>query len=262
MVNKSKQYVTDTSVILNDALDNWQACFEGAQRLSWISTKEPIHLGTSLNPVAGGVTIGSGVGPSKIDKVVGVCKAYTSRVGDGPFPTELFDEVGERIREVGHEYGTTTGRPRRVGQFDSVVMRHQPSRIRNYNLSQLHRRFIRLGYAGQNLCRLDLDGKESITIQQAWSSSNVARAIYEELPGWSEDITGVRHLDELQKCPQLCPPDQRIGWCNISTFSVGPDRQPNQHLESVWSSKAIKKESGTEIGHSLELDFIVPSPHN
>ncbi len=71
-----------------------------------------------------GVTIGSGVGPSKINKVVGVCKAYTSRVGDGPFPTELFDETGETIRRVGKEYGTTTGRPRRVGWFDSVVMRH------------------------------------------------------------------------------------------------------------------------------------------
>ena len=92
---------------------------------------------TSSNPVAGGVTIGSGVGPSKIDKVVGVCKAYTSRVGDGPFPTELFDEVGERIREVGHEYGTTTGRPRRVGWFDSVVMRHsrRVSGITNLSLT-------------------------------------------------------------------------------------------------------------------------------
>ena len=79
---------------------------------------------TSSNPVAGGVTIGSGVGPSKITHVVGVCKAYTSRVGDGPFPTELNDEIGDQIREVGREYGTTTGRPRRIGWFDSVVVRH------------------------------------------------------------------------------------------------------------------------------------------
>src|SRR5699024_5160323 len=79
---------------------------------------------TSSNPIAGGVTIGSGVGPSKIDHVIGVAKAYTTRVGDGPFPTELHDAVGERIREVGNEYGTTTGRPRRVGWFDSVVVRH------------------------------------------------------------------------------------------------------------------------------------------
>ena len=102
-----------------------------------ILTKEHTHFVTSSNPVAGGVTIGSGVRPSKINKVVGVCRAYTSRVGDGPFPTELFDEVGERIREVGHEYGTTTGRPRRVGWFDSVVMRHsrRVSGITNLSLN-------------------------------------------------------------------------------------------------------------------------------
>src|SRR5699024_10721209 len=79
---------------------------------------------TSSNPSAGGVAVGVGIGPSKIHHVVGVCKAYTSRVGDGPFPTELFDEIGHQIREVGKEYGTTTGRPRRVGWFDAVVVRH------------------------------------------------------------------------------------------------------------------------------------------
>ena len=120
-----KQYVTDTSVILNDALDaGKRVLFEGAQGVMLDIDQGTYPFVTSSNPVAGGVTIGSGIGPSKINKVVGVCKAYTSRVGDGPFPTELFDEVGERIREVGHEYGTTTGRPRRVGWFDSVVMRH------------------------------------------------------------------------------------------------------------------------------------------
>ena len=89
--------------------------------------------------MAGGVTIGSGVGPSKIDKVVGVCKAYTSRVGDGPFPTELFDEVGERIREIGLNMGQQLGRPRRVGWFDSVVMRHsrRVSGITNLSLNSI-----------------------------------------------------------------------------------------------------------------------------
>lgn len=119
------KYVTDTSVILNDAIDEGKrVLFEGAQGVMLDIDQGTYPFVTSSNPVAGGVTIGSGVGPSKIDTVVGVCKAYTSRVGDGPFPTELFDEVGEQIREVGREYGTTTGRPRRVGWFDSVVMRH------------------------------------------------------------------------------------------------------------------------------------------
>ena len=120
-----KDYVTDTSVILNDALDSGKrVLFEGAQGVMLDIDQGTYPFVTSSNPVAGGVTIGSGVGPAKIDKVVGACKAYTSRVGDGPFPTELHDEIGDHIREVGHEYGTVTKRPRRIGWFDSVVMRH------------------------------------------------------------------------------------------------------------------------------------------
>ena len=129
---------------------------------------------TSSNPVAGGVTIGSGVGPSKINKVVGVCKAYTSRVGDGPFPTELLDEVGDRIREVGHEYGTTTGRPRRVGWFDSVVMRHsrRVSGITNLSLNSID---VLSGLDTVKICvPTTWMGNASTTTQQAWSNSNVA----------------------------------------------------------------------------------------
>ena len=120
-----KQYVCDTSVVLNDALDEGKrVLFEGAQGVMLDIDQGTYPFVTSSNPVAGGVTIGSGVGPSKITHVVGVCKAYTTRVGDGPFPTELDNEIGNQIREVGREYGTTTGRPRRVGWFDSVVVRH------------------------------------------------------------------------------------------------------------------------------------------
>ncbi|HSO57932.1 MAG TPA: adenylosuccinate synthase, partial [Paenisporosarcina sp.] len=104
------KYVTDTSKVLNDALDDGRrVLFEGAQGVMLDIDQGTYPFVTSSNPVAGGVTIGAGVGPTKINHVVGVCKAYTSRVGDGPFPTELFDEVGNRIREVGKEYGTTTG---------------------------------------------------------------------------------------------------------------------------------------------------------
>ncbi len=119
------QYVCDTSVVLNDALDkNHRVLFEGAQGVMLDIDQGTYPFVTSSNPVAGGVTVGTGVGPAKVTRVVGVCKAYTSRVGDGPFPTEIHDEIGHQIREVGREYGTTTGRPRRVGWFDSVVVRH------------------------------------------------------------------------------------------------------------------------------------------
>lgn len=122
---KLKQYVCDTSVVLNDAIDQGRrVLFEGAQGVMLDIDQGTYPFVTSSNPIAGGVAIGSGVGPSKIQKVVGVSKAYTTRVGDGPFPTELTDEIGDRIRKIGNEYGTTTGRPRRVGWFDSVVVRH------------------------------------------------------------------------------------------------------------------------------------------
>ena len=119
------QYVCDTSVVLNDALDEGRrVLFEGAQGVMLDIDQGTYPFVTSSNPVAGGVTIGSGVGPYKNHTCCRCIKAYTTRVGDGPFPTELHDEIGDQIREVGREYGTTTGRPRRVGWFDSVVVRH------------------------------------------------------------------------------------------------------------------------------------------
>ena len=234
-----KQYVTDTSVILNDALDNGKrVLFEGAQGVMLDIDQGTYPFVTSSNPVAGGVTIGSGVGPSKIDKVVGVCKAYTSRVGDGPFPTELFDEVGDRIREVGHEYGTTTGRPRRVGWFDSVVMRHsrRVSGITNLSLNSID---VLSGLDTVKICvAYDLDGERIDHYPASLEQLKRCKPIYEELPGWSEDITSVRHLDELPENARNYV--RRVGelvGVRISTFSVGPDRDQTNILESVWSSK-------------------------
>ena len=233
-----KQYVTDTSVILNDALDNGKrVLFEGAQGVMLDIDQGTYPFVTSSNPVAGGVTIGTGVGPSKIDKVVGVCKAYTSRVGDGPFPTELFDEVGDRIREVGHEYGTVTGRPRRVGWFDSVVMRHsrRVSGITNLSLNSID---VLSGLDTVKICvAYDLDGERIDYYPASLEQLKRCKPIYEELPGWSEDITGVRHLDELPENARNYV--RRVGelvGVRISTFSVGPGREQTNILESVWSN--------------------------
>ncbi|MGI2313316.1 adenylosuccinate synthase, partial [Staphylococcus cohnii] len=119
------EFVTDTAKVLDDAfVAEEKVLFEGAQGVMLDIDHGTYPFVTSSNPVAGNVTVGGGVGPTYVSKVIGVCKAYTSRVGDGPFPTELFDDDGHHIREVGREYGTTTGRPRRVGWFDSVVLRH------------------------------------------------------------------------------------------------------------------------------------------
>ena len=233
-----KQYVTDTSVILNDALDaGKRVLFEGAQGVMLDIDQGTYPFVTSSYPVAGGVTIGSGVGPSKINKVVGVCKAYTSRVGDGPFPTELSDEVGERIREVGHEYGTTTGRPRRVGWFDSVVMRHsrRVSGITNLSLNCID---VLSGLDTVKICvAYDLDGKRIDYYPASLEQLKRCKPIYEELPGWEEDITGCRSLDELPENARNYV--RRVGelvGVRISTFSVGPDREQTNILESVWSN--------------------------
>ena len=235
-----KKYVCDTSVLLNDALDNGKrVLFEGAQGVMLDIDQGTYPFVTSSNPLAGGVTIGSGVGPSKVTKVVGVCKAYTSRVGDGPFPTELFDEIGSRIREVGREYGTTTGRPRRVGWFDSVVMRHS-KRVSGIT----------------NLCLNSIDvltGLETVKICVAYRKSNgeeishypaslvelgQCEPVYEELPGWSEDITGCRTLDELPiEAQNYVRRVSELVGVKISTFSVGPDRNQTNILEDVWDSK-------------------------
>ncbi|MCF1674911.1 adenylosuccinate synthase [Tetragenococcus halophilus] len=232
-----KQYVTDTSVILNDALDRGRrVLFEGAQGVMLDLDQGTYPFVTSSNPVAGGVTIGSGVGPSKIDKVVGVCKAYTSRVGDGPFPTELFDEVGDQIRKVGHEYGTTTGRPRRVGWFDSVVMRHsrRVSGITNLSLNCVD---VLSGLDTVKICTAyELDGKLIYHYPASLKELNRCKPVYEELPGWSEDVTNCKTLEELPENARnyLRRISELVG-IRISTFSVGPDRNQTNILESVWS---------------------------
>ncbi len=233
-----KKYVCDTSVILNDALDQGKrVLFEGAQGVMLDIDQGTYPFVTSSNPVAGGVTIGSGVGPSKINKVVGVCKAYTSRVGDGPFPTELFDEIGSRIREVGREYGTTTGRPRRVGWFDSVVMRHSKrvSGITNLSLNSID---VLTGLETIKICVAyrKPNGEEISHYPASLVELGQCEPVYEELPGWTEDITGCRSLEELpENARNYVRRISELVGVRISTFSVGPDREQTNILESVWA---------------------------
>lgn len=235
-----KQYVCDTSVLLNDALDNGKrVLFEGAQGVMLDIDQGTYPFVTSSNPLAGGVTIGSGVGPSKVTKVVGVCKAYTSRVGDGPFPTELFDEIGSRIREVGREYGTTTGRPRRVGWFDSVVMRHSKrvSGITNLCLNSID---VLTGLETVKICvsYRKPNGEEIRHYPASLVELGQCEPVYEELPGWTEDITGCHTLEELPiEAQNYVRRISELVGVKISTFSVGPDRNQTNILEDVWDSK-------------------------
>ncbi|MDT2044762.1 adenylosuccinate synthase [Priestia aryabhattai] len=231
------KYVVDTSVVLNDALDEGRrVLFEGAQGVMLDIDQGTYPFVTSSNPVAGGVTIGSGVGPSKIKHVVGVSKAYTTRVGDGPFPTELTNEIGDQIREVGREYGTTTGRPRRVGWFDSVVVRHarRVSGITDLSLNSID---VLTGIEKLKICvAYRYEGK---IIEEFPASLNVlakCEPVYEELPGWTEDITGVKSLDELpENARHYLERVSQLTGIPLSIFSVGPDRKQTNVLRGVYS---------------------------
>ncbi|AOZ88715.1 adenylosuccinate synthase [Bacillus xiamenensis] len=231
-----KKYVVDTSVVLNDALDEGRrVLFEGAQGVMLDIDQGTYPFVTSSNPVAGGVTIGSGVGPTKIQHVVGVSKAYTTRVGDGPFPTELHDEIGDQIREVGREYGTTTGRPRRVGWFDSVVVRHarRVSGITDLSLNSID---VLTGIEKLKICvAYKLNGE--ITEEFPASLKELAKCepVFEEMPGWTEDITGVKNLSELPaNARHYLERISQLTGIPLSIFSVGPDRSQTNVVRSVY----------------------------
>ena len=231
-----KHYVCDTSVVLNDALDEGRrVLFEGAQGVMLDIDQGTYPFVTSSNPVAGGVTIGSGVGPSKIKHVVGVSKAYTTRVGDGPFPTELDNEIGHQIREVGREYGTTTGRPRRVGWFDSVVVRHarRVSGITDLSLNSID---VLTGIETLKIC-VAYNHKGTIMEEFPASLKTLAdcEPVYEELPGWTEDITGCKSLSELPaNARHYLERVSQLTGIPLSIFSVGPDRTQTNVIHSPW----------------------------
>ncbi|CEX87483.1 adenylosuccinate synthetase [Streptococcus pneumoniae] len=232
------QYVCDTSVVLNDALDNnHRVLFEGAQGVMLDIDHGTYPFVTSSNPIAGGVTVGTGVGPAKVTRVVGVCKAYTSRVGDGPFPTELHDEIGHQIREVGREYGTTTGRPRRVGWFDSVVVRHarRVSGLTDLSLNSID---VLTGIPTLKICVAYKYNGE--VIDEVPANLNIlakCEPVYEELPGWEEDITGVKSLDELpENARKYVERVSELTGIQISMFSVGPDRNQTNIVRNVYEA--------------------------
>lgn len=231
-----KQYVCDTSVVLNNALDDGRrVLFEGAQGVMLDIDQGTYPFVTSSNPVAGGVTIGSGVGPSKINHVVGVCKAYTTRVGDGPFPTELMDEIGNQIREVGREYGTTTGRPRRVGWFDSVVIRHS-RRVSGLTDLSLNSIDVLTGIETLKICvAYQYKGEVIDEYPASLKILSECEPVYEELPGWTEDITTCKTLNELPaNARHYVERVSQLTGIPLSTFSVGPDRTQTNVVQSPW----------------------------
>ena len=231
-----KKYVTDTSRIVNDALDNGQrVLFEGAQEVMLDVDQGTYPYVTASNPIAGGVCTGVGVGPNKINTVVGICKAYSTRVGAGPFPTELTDEIGDRIRETGHEYGTVTGRPRRVGWFDSVAMRHA-RRVSGISCLSLNLLDVLTGLKTVKICKAyKLDGKEIDYYPASLKELDRCEPVYEELPGWDEDITGVKKFEDLPVNAQnYLKRVSELSEVPLATVSVGADRIQTIIVKNPW----------------------------
>ncbi|EPE62245.1 adenylosuccinate synthetase [Exiguobacterium sp. S17] len=232
------KYVCDTSVVLNDALDDEQKIlFEGAQGVLLDIDHGTYPFVTSSNAASGGVSSGAGIGPSKIDHVVGVCKAYTSRVGDGPFPTQLDDEIGHTIREVGKEYGTTTGRPRRVGWFDSVVVRHsrRVSGITDLCLNSID---VLTGLETLKICTAyEFEGKLLDEYPPNFRVLEQCEPVFEELPGWTEDITGVRKFEDLPvNAQRYVKRIEALTGIELLTFSVGPAREQTVILRDIYEA--------------------------
>src|SRR5690606_19945505 len=181
---------------------------------------------TSSNATAGGACTGSGVGPTRIDSVIGIAKAYTTRVGEGPFPTELDDEFGERLRSVGHEYGTTTGRPRRCGWYDAVVSRYA-SRVNGLTDIVLTKLDVLTGIEQIPVCvAYEVDGQRVDEMPMTQSEFHHAKPIYEWHEGWTEDISGVRSFDQLPRAARdyVLALEAQSG-TRMSVIGVGPDRE-------------------------------------
>ncbi|GGF30010.1 adenylosuccinate synthase [Subtercola lobariae] len=219
--------VADTSLILNQALDAGKTVlFEGGQATMLDVDHGTYPFVTSSNATSGGASTGSGVAPNRIDRVIGIVKAYTTRVGAGPFPTELFDESGEFLRANGFEFGTTTGRPRRCGWYDAPIARYS-ARINGVTDFVLTKLDVLTGLTTIPVCvAYDVDGVRVDEVPVSQSDFHHAVPIYEEFPGWSEDITGARSFEDLPLNAQnYVLAIEAMSGSRISAIGVGPGRE-------------------------------------
>jgi adenylosuccinate synthase len=219
-------YVVDTSLVLNRALDEDKVVLlEGGQGTLLDVDHGTYPFVTSSNPTAGGACTGSGIGPTRITRVIGILKAYTTRVGSGPFPTELFDDDGERLRAIGGEVGVTTGRPRRCGWFDAPIARFAV-RVNGLTDIFLTKLDVLTGFDRIPVCvAYDVDGTRVDEIPMTQTDFHHATPIYEYLPGWTEDISTAKSLADLPANARAYVEFlQDISGAPISAVGVGQER--------------------------------------
>ena len=221
-----RPYVTDTVLLLNNALEAGKiVLLEGSQGTLLDVDHGTYPFVTSSNPTAGGACTGSGIGPTKITRVIGIVKAYTTRVGSGPFPTELLDEDGEKLRKIGGEIGVTTGRARRCGWYDAPIARYavRVNGLTDFFLTKLD---VLTGWEKIPVCvAYDIDGKRVEELPASQSDFHHATPIYEYLPGWTGDISGAKTLSDLPKNAQEYVKFlEKISGASMSAIGVGPGR--------------------------------------
>jgi adenylosuccinate synthase len=227
--DRLRPYIVETRTLLWDALARGETVLlEGAQATMLDMDHGTYPYVTSSNPTAGGACVGTGIPPTAITRVVGVCKAYTTRVGSGPFPTELLDGTGAHLRKIGQEYGTTTGRERRCGWFDAVVARYaaRVNGITDFVITKLD---VLSGLEKVCICvEYDVDGERVTEMPMTQTAFHHARPVYEELDGWWEDISKCRSYDELPvNAQRYLDRIEELAGSRVSVVGVGPGREEN-----------------------------------
>lgn len=230
------RYVCDTSILINSEIERGaKILFEGAQGIMLCLDHGTFPYVTSSSPTAASVPINTGIAPKYVDNVLGVCKAYTTRVGEGPFPTELDGELAHYIRERGREYGTVTGRPRRVGYLDAVIL-NNARRVSGVNYLALMLFDVLSGVDTLKICvGYELDGKRIDYIPSTIPQYHRCKPVYIEMPGWAEEITEVKSFDELPVNAQnYIRKIEELTKIKVAVFSVGPDRLQTVIMENIF----------------------------
>ena len=222
-----RPYVANVSVVLHQAIQSGDnILFEGAQGTHLDIDHGTYPFVTSSNTVAGNACCGAGIGPTQIDGVIGMVKAYTTRVGAGPFPTELFDAIGDKIQSVGAEFGATTGRRRRCGWLDTVVVRNS-ARLNSLTGLAITKLDVLTGIEPLKICdAYGYKGKKLTDFPPSLSVLDACEPLYEELPGWTEDISGIQQFDDLpQNAKAYLKKIEQLVETPIQIVSVGPGRE-------------------------------------
>jgi adenylosuccinate synthase len=230
-------YVCDSSLLIYEAVQAGRSVLlEGAQGTLLDIDHGTYPYVTSSNPTAAAAAVGAGIGPRVIDTVIGVTKAYTTRVGEGPFPAELTDDTGEHLRETGREFGTTTGRPRRCGWLDAVILRYA-TRVNGLDYLAVTKLDVLSGLPVLRICRAyRYQGREIGEFPSRLSVLAGCVPVYEELPGWDEDLTGVRTFDELPAAARgYLSRISELAGVPVGLVSVGPGREQTLAISSFFA---------------------------